>query len=92
MPDEEPVHESVERGADEEDVEGGGEETLGLEVAFAAFEAGVAGGADEDDFEVEAGERGDVVFRDDEGEGCFGAEPDDADGEGDGPEEVAGRG
>jgi len=35
MPDEEPVEEGIERGDDEEDVEGCGENALGLDEAFA---------------------------------------------------------
>lgn len=88
FPDEEPVHQGVEGGADDEDVEGGGEEALGLEEAFSGFEGGVAGRAEEDDFEVEAGEGGDFGLGDDEPQDVVGEEPDYGDRDGDGPEEV----
>ena len=46
LEDEEVAKQGVERGADQEDVKGRGEDALGLQEAFAGFEGGVARGAD----------------------------------------------
>lgn len=88
-PDKEPIHEGVQRGADKEDVERGGEEALSLDVTFCTLEQRIARGSKEDDLEVKARQSCNFCFWDNSHEDGFGAEPDDGDGDGNSPEEVS---
>ena len=82
LPDEEVVHKDIQGGAEEEDVERGGEEALGLEVFLAGFKREVARCADQDNAEVAPCKDGNVFLGDNGAEDLFGGKPDDGDGNG----------
>lgn len=54
LPHKKPVHKRIERRSNKQDVRGRAEETLGLDVAFAAFEERIAWSSKDQDAEIEA--------------------------------------
>lgn len=55
FPDEDVVHECVQRCTYEENIHRGAEKALGLQISFPGFKGGISGSAKNEDFEVEAG-------------------------------------
>lgn len=90
-PDKEPIHQSVQGCADQEDVERSGEETLSLDVTFCTLEGRIARGSKQEDLEIKASQFCNFGLGDNSHEDGFGTQPDDGNRDCDSPEEVSGQ-
>lgn len=87
-PDEDVIHQCIERSANNQDIHIRAKQPLSLEISLPAFKGGVAWSAGDEDPEVETCETCGFFLGDDEREELCAEGPDDCYGDCDEPEEV----